>query len=118
MRHRIKGRKFGRKRGKKRAFLRTLIGNLIMSERIITTEARAKEIRGKIEKLITLAKRQGSIATYRTLISRIPKPAALKINQELKQRYLNRQGGYTRIIKTESKRMRDGSKTVLIELIK
>jgi large subunit ribosomal protein L17 len=118
MRHRVKGRKFGRKRGKRRAFLRTLIGNLVISEKIITTEARAKEIRGKIEKLITLAKRRDGIATYRALASRMPKPAALKINKELKDRYRDRQGGYTRIIKTGSKRMRDGSATVLLELVK
>ncbi len=119
MRHRVKGRKFGRKRGQRRAFLRTLAANLIMHERIVTTEARAKEIRSKVEKLITLAKRHGGdLAGYRMLLQRLPKEAALKINTELRERYALRNGGYTRIIKTGMHRMRDGADTVIIELVK
>ena len=118
MRHRVKGKKFGRKRGPKRAFLRTLIGNFIMHERIMTTEARAKELRSRTEKLITLAKRRGDLASYKILLARLPRSAATKINQELRERYRERKGGYIRIVKTNSKRMRDNAETVLVELIK
>ena len=119
MRHRVAGRKFGRKRGARRAFLRTLEGNLVMHERIVTTEARAKEIRGKVEKLITLAKRRGGdLASYRLLLRRLPKPAAMKVHQELRERYQNRNGGYARIVKTGLRRMRDAAHTVIIEFVK
>lgn len=119
MRHRVKGRKFGRKRGVRRAFLRTLAANLIMHERIVTTEARAKEIRSRVEKLITLAKRRGGdLASYRMLLQRLPKAAAAKVRQELRERYQSRNGGYVRIVKTGMRRMRDGASTVIVELVK
>jgi large subunit ribosomal protein L17 len=119
MRHRVAGRKFGRKRGDRRAFLRTLEGNLVMHERIVTTEARAKEIRGKVEKLITLAKRRGGdLASYRLLLRRLPTPAAAKVYRELRERYQNRHGGYVRIMKTGMRRIRDGAATVIVELVK
>lgn len=118
MRHRVKGKKFGRKRAPRRAFLRTLSGNLIINEQIITTDARAREIRPRVEKLITLAKRRNDLSTYRLLLQRLPRAAVLKIKQELSERYRERPGGYIRIIKTDSRRMRDGATTVLIELVK
>jgi large subunit ribosomal protein L17 len=89
-----------------------------MHERIVTTEARAKEIRAKVEKLITLAKRRGDLAGYRLLLERLPKAAAAKVYQELRERYQGRSGGYTRIIKTGRTRMRDGANTAIIELVK
>ncbi len=118
MRHRVAGRKFGRKRGPKRAFLRTLIGNFVMHERIVTTAARAKVVQSQTEKLITLAKRKGDLSAYRLLLARLPRSAALKIYQELRERYKERRGGYVRIIKTASRRMRDGAVTAVVELIK
>lgn len=118
MRHRVKGRKFGRKRGARRAFMRTLLGNFIMRERITTTEARAKEIKGDAEKFITLAKRRGgSVFGYRLLLRRLPKNAAQKLNKELRERYRERAGGYTRIIKTGLRRTRDAAKTAIIEFV-
>jgi large subunit ribosomal protein L17 len=118
MRHRVKGRKFGRKRGQRRAFIRTLIGNLIMQERIVTTEARAKEIRRNTEKLITLAKRRGDVGAYRLLLGRLPWQAASKIWQDLRERYRDRRGGYVRILRMGSRRMRDGAENFIVELVK
>lgn len=119
MRHRVVGRKFGRKKGVRRAFLKILLGNFVMHERIVTTEARAKEIRTKAEKLITLAKRHtGDLAGYRMLLKRLPKPAAGKIHKELRERYQHRTGGYVRIIRTGARRMRDSADTVIVELVK
>jgi large subunit ribosomal protein L17 len=116
MRHLKKGRKFGMKSGKRKSFLSILIHNLIINGRIRTSEARAKEIRPMIEKLVTIAKR-GDLASLRLLIKRIPKDAAYKLYHEIAPRYKNRSGGYVRIIKTASMRKRDGSSLVIIEFI-
>lgn len=119
MRHRVRGRKFGRVRSQRRAFLKTLAGNLIMHERIVTTEARAKEIKRHVEKLITLAKRHdGALAGYRLLLQRLSRPAAEKVHRELRMRYQGRAGGYSRIVKTGSRRTRDSAPLVIIELLK
>lgn len=90
-----------------------------MHERIVTTAARGKAIRAKVEKLITLAKRRGGdLAGYRLLLRRLPKPAAAKVYQELRERYRDRNGGYVRIVKTGMRRMRDAADTVIVELVK
>lgn len=116
MKHLKKGRKFGLIRGKRRAFLRILMHNLIMEEKISTTEARAKEIRPKVEKLITLAKKN-NLASLRLLMSRIPKASAYKLFHEIAPKYKDRKGGYLRIQKTTELRKRDGSRKVIIEFV-
>jgi large subunit ribosomal protein L17 len=119
MRHRVKGRKFGRKRGQRKAFLKILASNLIMNERIVTTEARAKEIKSKVEKLITLAKRRGGdLSSFRHLLKHLSKKAATKVRDDLRVRYQSRYGGYLRIIKTPNYRIRDGARNVILEFVK
>ncbi len=116
MRHLKKGRKFGRKRGQRKAFLKALANNLITHERILTTEARAKEIRSLVERLITHAKKQ-NLAALRLLMRKLPKNSAYKLYHEIAPRYLNRQGGYTRVIKVGKRRLKDGAKMAIIEFV-
>ncbi|MFH1162199.1 MAG: 50S ribosomal protein L17 [Candidatus Jorgensenbacteria bacterium] len=116
MRHLKKGRKFGLTRGKRKAFLRNLVQNLIRHERITTTEARAKELRGVVEKLITHGKRQ-NLAALRLLIQKLPRAAAYKVYHELAPRYASRRGGYTRVLKQTRVRKHDGSHMATIEFV-
>ncbi len=116
MRHLKKGRKFGRERGQRRAFLKSLAANFIQNGRIVTTEARAKELRPFVERLITYAKKQ-NLAGLRLLLSKLPKAAAFKLFQEIAPRYTDRSGGYTRIIKHSQRRKNDGAKKATIEFV-
>src|SRR3989344_1986967 len=99
-------RKFGRVKGRRNSFLKTLANNLIMKERMMTTEARAKEIRPRVEKLVTLAKKQ-NLSSLRLLLSRLPKDSAFKIYYEIAPRYKDRKGGYLKILKAATRRKRD-----------
>ncbi|MBI4993342.1 50S ribosomal protein L17 [Candidatus Wolfebacteria bacterium] len=116
MRHLKSGRKFHRTKGRRQAFLKGLIGNLIIREKIETTEARAKEIKSLTEKLTTLAKKQ-NLAALRILMSRINKQAAQKLYYQIAPRYQERKGGYLRIIKEAKARKNDGSKMAIIEFV-
>lgn len=110
-------RKFGRKRGERRSFLKGLMQNLIMEEKIKTTEARAKEIKPLLEGLVTIAKKN-DLRALRLLISRLPnKESALKLYYEIAPRYSERRGGYLRIIKTTESRKRDASSRAIIEFV-
>jgi len=115
MRHANKGRKFGRERDKRRAFLKGLAVNLIMNGKIKTTEARAKEMRGFVERLITKA-RKGDISGARNAEKFLSKPAVAKLIKEVAPKYKERTGGYTRIIKLKG-RTTDAAPVVIIELI-
>jgi len=116
MKHLVKGRKFGRKRGPRRAFLKTLAANFIKKEKILTTEARAKELRPLVERLISYGKRQ-NLAALRRLMQKLPKEAAYKVYYEIAPRYSGRRGGCTRIIKQVKARQGDGAKMATIEFI-
>jgi len=116
MRHLVKGRKFHRKKGQRRALFKSLINNLILKEKIETTEAKAKSIRPKLEKLITIGKKQ-NLAAFRILLARLPKKSAEKLYYQISPRYQNRQGGYVRIIKASKRRKKDGAKMVIIEFV-
>jgi len=87
-----------------------------MEERIETTEARAKEVRPQVEKLVTLAKKQ-NLASFRILLSRLPKQSAEKLYYEIAPRYQERRGGYLRILKTVVRRKRDAAKKAVIEFV-
>jgi large subunit ribosomal protein L17 len=117
MRHLHKGRKFGLKTGPRRSFLRILANNLVSHERITTTEARAKELKGIVERYITYGKQQ-NLAGMKLLLEKLPKAAAFKIYHEIAPRYKERKGGYTRVIKTAAPRKHDGSKMAVIEFVK
>jgi len=116
MRHLKKGRKLSRKRGQRRALLKILAGQLVEKEKIITTEAKAKELRSFVERLISCGKKQ-NLAALRLLLRRLPKLAAYKIFHELSPRYLSRKGGYLQIIKQTKRRKHDASKMAMIKLI-
>jgi len=115
MRHQNKGRKFGLKRDQRKAFLKSLAVNLIMKGKIKTTEARAKEMRLFVERIITRTKK-GDLLSVRFAGKFLPRSAAVKLLKEVAPKYRNRAGGYTRIIKLAS-RSSDAAPMVFIELV-
>ncbi len=117
MRHHQKGRTFGRKRKVRKAFKRSLAEALILREKMLTTEARAKEIRSNVEKLISMAKK-GTLASRRELLSKLGgrEPVVKKLIDTLAPRYAERRGGYTRVTKVV-KRASDGRSHAVIELV-
>lgn len=116
MRHHRVNRKFGRKTDQRRGLLRSLAEGLIKRGRIVTTEARAKELKSFAEKLITLA-RKDSLASRRLLISRLGTAArAERLIKIVAPKYKDRPGGYTRLVKLPPRRG-DSSPTAIIELI-
>ncbi|MDD5710633.1 MAG: 50S ribosomal protein L17 [Candidatus Colwellbacteria bacterium] len=116
MKHLKQGRKFGLKTGQRRSFLRILVHNLVMKGSIKTTEARAKEIRPRVEKLVTIAKKN-DLAALKLLSERLPKTSAYKLYHEVAPRYQGRKGGYLRIKKVADRRKRDGVSQVVIEFV-
>ena len=99
MRHRKKGRKLGRKNGSRKALLMNLASQLVIHKRIKTTDAKAKELRTFIEPLITLAKKD-DLHSRRMVIRKLPhKNIVRPLFKEIAPNYLDRPGGYTRIIK-------------------
>lgn len=116
MRHHDSKRKFGRERDERRALMRSLAEALIDHEKITTTEARAKELRPYIEKLVTVGRR-GTLAARRTVISRLgTERRAKKLVDTIAPRYVQRGGGYTRITKLHP-RVSDGSPMAVIEFV-
>jgi large subunit ribosomal protein L17 len=109
-------RKFGRTTDQRRAFLKSLTANLILKEKIKTTQARAKEMRSTIERLISRAKKN-DLAAKRQAFASLPKAAAQKLIKEIAPRFVGRNGGYTRITKV-GQRMSDSAKMAFIELLK
>ncbi len=116
MRHQKQGKKFGRKKGQREAFVKGLISNLILKEKIQTTETRAKTVKRETEKVVTLAKKQ-NVASLRLLLSRLPKKSAEKAYYELAPRYAERKGGYIRITKMTAKRVGDRAQTAQVEFV-
>ena len=116
MRHRKAGRQLRRTSEQKLALMRNLATSLIESGAIETTEAKAKELRPFIEKLITKAK-SGTLHDRRLAIRHVHKRAAAdKLFQEIGPRFRTRTGGYTRILKT-GHRKGDGADMARIEII-
>ncbi len=124
MRHRVAGKKLGRSMGHRKALKRNLVTQLLLHERIKTTEAKAKFIRGEAEKLITMAKKgvqnpDRFLHMRRRVSARLyDEDVARKLFQELAPRYMDREGGYTRIRRLGEFRRGDGAELVLIELVK
>ena len=116
MRHQRAGRKFGRNPAQRRALLRQLAISMILHERITTTEAKAKELRSVVEKLITIA-REDSHHHRKLVMSRIDHPlATAKLFDVIAPRYDATPGGYTRISKLGPRRG-DAAPMALIELV-
>jgi large subunit ribosomal protein L17 len=100
MRHKLKGRKLNRTTSHRKSMLANMAVSLIMHEQIKTTLPKAKEIRPYVEILLTKAKRSKDLATRRLLISRIKDLSAVeKLISTLGPRYIDRPGGYIRIMK-------------------
>jgi large subunit ribosomal protein L17 len=92
------------------------VSDLVKYEKIVTTEAKAKEIRGLAEKMITLGK-EGSLASRRRALAFVyDKKLVDKIFSELAPRYMERPGGYTRIVKL-GRRVGDGARLAQVELV-
>jgi large subunit ribosomal protein L17 len=117
MKHHKNFRKFGREKNQRIAFVRGLLINLIRHGRMETTEARAKEIRPLVEKLVTLAK-EDTVARRRLVMSRLINQEAetKKLFAEYAPKYKDVAGGYTRIIKLPA-RIADGAAKAIIEFV-
>jgi len=117
MGHKISGRKLARSSGYRRALNRNLVTDLLNYEKITTTEAKAKQVRGLAEKMVTLGK-EGSLHSRRQALAFIfSKDVTDKVFDELATRYAERSGGYTRIAKL-GRRQGDGAEMVQLELVK
>ena len=116
MRHGISQRKLGRKSGHRTAMFRNMSAALIKHEQILTTLPKAKELRPYIEKLITLSKR-GGLSNRRLAMGRLQDETQLKkLFDVLAERYSDREGGYTRIIKA-GYRASDSAQLAIIEFV-
>jgi large subunit ribosomal protein L17 len=116
MRHNIAGRKFDRDSAHKRAMFRNLVTDLLDYEKIVTTEAKAKEIQGLAEKTITLGKHGGLAARRQMLTFVFDVKVVEKVFSDIAPRFAQRQGGYTRITKL-GPRLGDGASMVQLELV-
>ncbi len=113
MRHRVFGRKLGRSYNERKALFKSLISSLIIHGEIKTTEAKAKAIRGLVEKLISRAK-QKTLAARRLLLAFLQnKEVVSKLIEEIAPRFENRQGGFTRILRIGRRR---GDQAMVVKL--
>jgi large subunit ribosomal protein L17 len=117
MPHRIAGRKLSRTHDHRMAMLGNLAVAIIRYEKVKTTEAKAKEVRGMVDGMITLAKR-GDLHARRQLVSRMPHEPLIveKLMGEIASKYADRGSGFTRIIKL-GQRSGDAATMVQIELV-
>lgn len=116
MAHRIAGRNLGRATDHRLALFRNLITDLLKHERLITTEAKAKEVRGLAEKVITMGKKGDLNSRRRAMRVVYDKDIIIKVFDVLGPRYADRPGGYSRIIKL-GRRRGDGAQMAQLELI-
>ena len=116
MRHKVAGRLFSRTANQRKALLRGLVSSLFEHQRIETTVAKAKAIKGIAEKLVTFGKR-GDLHSKRMVMSYIPNRTVMsKLFSEIAPRFADRNGGYLRIIQTRQ-RVNDRAPMVIIEFI-
>lgn len=116
MRHRRRVKKLGRPADQRRALLRSLTTELIRHGQITTTKTRAKAVRSEVDKIITLAK-DGSLAARRQAIGYLyDKNLVHALFANVKERYGNRNGGYTRVLRT-IRRRGDNAEMAVIELV-
>ncbi len=117
MRHHNSKRKFGREKNERKALLNSLALNLIVREKIKTTEPKAKELKPFIEKLVTRAKK-GDLATRRVVISKLSNRSkeVKKLFDVIAPKYADKKGGYTRVLKLGARKS-DGAKMAIIEFV-
>lgn len=116
MRHAVAYRKLGRNPGHRKALLRNMMNALVKSERIETTVAKAKEVRRLADRLITLGKKDTTHARRRAFSMLSDKKSTEKIFASLASRFANREGGYTRIVRT-GYRGGDGAEMAILEYL-
>lgn len=115
MKHLKKTRKFHREAGQRKALLKALITALITNGKIKTTEAKAKELRPRIEKMISKAKTK-DVNAMRIIRRTLAESVTKKLFNEVAAKYTDRNGGYTRVVKLGQRRS-DGSKMAQIEFV-
>src|SRR3954471_4331036 len=117
MAHRIGGRKLSRKQGPRLALFKNLTVSVLRYERIRTTEAKAKEVQGRVERMISLAKR-GDLTARRAVVAQFPnEPLVIKkLFDEIGPKYADRTSGYTRIVRL-GQRAGDAAEIVQLELV-
>lgn len=121
MKHKKTGRKLSRERNQRRALIKTLLGSLILVEKITTTEAKAKEIRPVIDRMIAKAKKitgegKSKVAVIRELNNKMPAKATKKLVGDFLNKFEARNSGYTRIIKLPARKS-DSAKMAVIEFV-
>jgi large subunit ribosomal protein L17 len=122
MKHRVAGRKLGRNTSQRQALWRGLITDLLRHDRISTTDAKARSVRGDAEQLISVAKRSmaagGNPVHARRMAARviIDPQVTKRLFDEVAPRFADRPGGYTRIVKV-GPRLGDGAEMVILELV-
>jgi len=115
MNHHKATRKFGRVKKVRNGLMKSLAFALVMEGKIKTTDAKARELRPMIEKMVTKG-RLGTVAARRDLVSKIGATGAAKIVKDISPKYMDKKGGYTRITKLPA-RLSDGSLMAVIEFV-
>lgn len=117
MPHRLAGRRLGRGSSHRLHMLDNLAVSILRFEKVRTTEAKAKEVRGRVDHMITLAKR-GDLSARRQLVAQMPDEPLIvdKLMTEIATKYADRASGYTRIVKIGA-RLGDAAAIVQIELV-
>ena len=116
MRHRVHGRKLGRTSAHRKALFRNQLSALFTHERIITTVAKAKELRPLAERMVTLAG-TGTLPARRKVLTMVPdKEIVRRLFEEIAPRFTDRPGGYTRIMRL-GRRRGDGAELAIIEFV-
>lgn len=118
MRHRVRGRKLGRTTAPRKALIRGLARALILNEegRITTTISKAKEMRPFVEKLVTLSREDADHRRRRVLKILDDKEATGRLFEDIGPRYVDRPGGYTRILRLD-KRLGDKAERAIVEFV-
>jgi len=116
MRHRVQGRKLGRTTAHRTAMFRNQLTALFTHDRIVTTVAKAKELRPLAERMVTLA-RTGSLPARRRVLTMVPdKEIVRRLFDDIAPRFMDRPGGYTRIMRL-GRRRGDGAEMAIIEFV-
>ena len=116
MRHRVRGRKLGRTTAHRKALFRNQLTALFTHDRIVTTLAKAKELRPLAERMVTLAG-TGSLPARRKVLTMVPdKEVARRLFEEIAPRFTDRPGGYTRVMRL-GRRRGDGAELAIIEFV-
>src|SRR5437667_3846219 len=113
MRKKVFGRQLKRDKNERNALFKSLLSSLVLYESIHTTEAKAKAIKSSADKLITKAKK-GGLHSFRLVAPEVSTQAVKKLLTIIAPRFLSRQGGYTRIIRT-GKRLKANAQEVILE---